>query len=225
MTDIVLKYEGTVDKFEGDAIIALFGAPNDIPNHAEVACRASVDMQMRLVSLRERWHEVGKPELEMRIGLCTGPAVVGNMGSKSRMDYTMMGNTVNTAARLEGVNKVYGMYTMIGETTYQEAGDGVFSREVDSVNVVGKQEPVKVYELLGYPGDIDDRLRETVDRYHRGLYAYRDQDWDKAAEMFNAALALSPGDGPSQSMLLRCDEYREDPPGADWNGTYTMGTK
>lgn len=225
MTDIILKYQGTVDKFEGDAIIAMFGAPIDMENHAEVAAKASIDMQKRLVELREHWKDVGKPELEMRIGLDTGPAVVGNMGSASRMDYTMMGNTVNTAARLEGVNKIYGIYTLIGETTYEEAGDGVVCREIDSVNVVGKQEPVKIYQILGYPDDIDDRLRETVEHYHNGLNAYRAQDWDSAKDSFAAALALDPDDGPSKEMLTRCSEFKDDPPEADWNGTFTMKTK
>ena len=225
MTDIILKYEGTVDKFEGDAIIAMFGAPIDMENHAEVAARASIDMQNRLVELREDWKAEGKPEMQMRIGLDTGPAVVGNMGSKSRMDYTMMGNTVNTAARLEGVNKVYGIYTLVGENTYEAAGDDIVSREIDAVNVVGKQEPVKVYQLLGYPADIDDRQREMVDYYHKGLYAYRSQDWDSAMESFHAALAVSPDDGPSRTMLTRCEEFKSDPPDEEWNGTYTMKSK
>ncbi|MEE8400033.1 MAG: CHASE2 domain-containing protein [Desulfobacterales bacterium] len=225
MTDIVLKYQGTVDKFEGDAIIAMFGAPIDMDNHAEVAAKASVDMQKRLVELRKDWKDRGKPELEMRIGLDTGPAVVGNMGSSSRMDYTMMGNTVNTASRLEGVNKIYGIYTLIGETTYEQAGDAVVSREIDSVGVVGKQEPVKVYEILGYPDDIDDRVRETVEHYHSGLNAYRAQDWDNAIDAFTAALALNPDDGPSKTMLIRCNAFKADPPEADWNGIYTMKTK
>jgi len=225
MADIILEYGGTVDKFEGDAIIAMFGAPIDMANHAEVAAKASIDMQKRLVALREVWKAEGKPELRMRIGLESGPAVVGNMGSLSRMDYTMMGNTVNTASRLEGVNKQYGMYSMIGETTYEAAGDSVACREIDLVNVVGKEEPVKVYQLLGYPGDVDDRLRETVDHYHEGLHAYRDRDWDRAIGAFNAALAVSSDDGPSKTMLTRCDEFKLDPPDADWDGTYTMKTK
>jgi adenylate cyclase len=225
MTDIILKYGGTVDKFEGDAIIAMFGAPIDMENHAEVAAKASIDMQKRLVELRKQWKAEGKPELKMRIGLNTGPAVVGNMGSSSRMDYTMMGNTVNTASRLEGVNEVYGIYTLIGETTYREAGESVVSREIDLVNVAGNEEPVKIYQLLGYSDDIDDRVRETVNHYERGLYAYRERAWDIAISCFNAALAVTPDDGPSKIMLPRCNQFKTDPPNLDWNGTYTMKTK
>jgi adenylate cyclase len=225
MTDIILKYEGTVDKFEGDAIIAFFGAPNELENQAEVACMASIDMQKRLVELRQKWKAEGKPELRMRIGLCTGPAVVGNMGSKTRMDYTMMGDTVNTAARLEGVNKQYKTFSMISETTFAMAGDWVRARELDAINVVGKEEPVKIYELVGYPSDLDEETVAVIEHYTRGLYAYRNQEWDRAIKLFKGALELRSNDNPSRVMLQRCVEYKKDPPGPDWNGSHTMTTK
>ena len=225
MTGIILDYEGTVDKFEGDAIIAIFGAPNDVERQAETACKACVDMQKRLVELRRGWQARGKPELRMRIGLCTGPAVVGNMGSTIRMDYTMMGDTVNTAARLEGVNKAYGIYTLIGESTYSETGDGVFCREIDLINVVGKREPLKVYQVLGYADDVGEPLRKVVDHYEKGLHAYRDRDWDGAKGYFEAALGLDPDDGPSRAMLARCDSYEANPPAEDWDGSFAMTSK
>jgi len=225
MTNIILKYEGMVDKFEGDAIIALFGAPNDIDNHAEAAVKAAIDMQKRLIELREKWKLSNKPELWMRIGLYTGPAVVGNMGSENRMDYTMMGNTVNAASRLEGVNKIYGTYTMIGETTREAAGNSVFTRELDMVSVVGKHEPIRIYELIGYPEDIDGIMRETIDYYHKGLSAYRHRHWNDAVDFFEAALALNPEDKASQTMLTRCNVFKSHPPDDDWDGTYTMQTK
>ncbi|CAB5118821.1 Adenylate cyclase (EC [Olavius algarvensis associated proteobacterium Delta 3] len=159
MTEIILTHEGTVDKFEGDAIIAFFGAPNELESQEEVACMACIEMQKRLAQLRDKWRKKGMPELMMRIGLSTGPAVVGNMGSKSRMDYTMMGDTVNTAARLEGVNKVYGTYTMISDSTFRDAGEWIRTRELDAIKVVGKAEPVKIYELLGYPASFVLPLR------------------------------------------------------------------
>ena len=184
MTDIILSYEGTVDKFEGDAIIAFFGAPNPVADHARRACLTCLDMQRRLDALRDRWRTAGKPELHMRIGMCTGPAVVGNMGSKNRMDYTMMGDTVNTAARLEGVNKVYGTYTMVSGSTYRAGGDGILAREIDAVNVVGKGEPVTLYELLCRTADADAGTLERVEGYARGLDAYRKRDWAAAAAHF-----------------------------------------
>ncbi len=225
MTDIILKYEGTVDKFEGDAIIAFFGAPNDLNNQAEAACAACIDMQKRLAELREKWRSLKKPELKMRIGLCTGSAVIGNMGSKSRMDYTMMGDTVNTAARLEGVNKVYGTYVMVSETTFSATFGRIAARELDSINVVGKKEPVKIYELLGYSHEVDDRIKKLTDQYIIGLYAYRVQDWDKAIKFFKEVLDIAPDDGPTRTMLQRCDEFRITPPGENWDGSFSMKTK
>ncbi len=225
MTNIILKHEGTVDKFEGDAIIAFYGAPNALENQAETACLTCVDMQKRLGELREKWHQEGKPELKMRIGLSTGPAVVGNMGSRNRMDYTMMGDTVNTAARLEGVNKIYGIYTLVCETTFKKASQRIWGREIDSINVVGKAEPVTVYQILGYAGDIDDTLLKMTGLYAEGLHLYRQQRWDSAIEKFDAALNISPDDGPSIEMKDRCTHYKKEPPSPDWNGSYTMKTK
>ncbi len=174
---------------------------------------------------REKWRSLKKPELKMRIGLCTGSAVIGNMGSKSRMDYTMMGDTVNTAARLEGVNKVYGTYVMVSETTFSATFGRIAARELDSINVVGKKEPVKIYELLGYSHEVDDRIKKLTDQYIIGLYAYRAQDWDKAIKFFKEALDIAPDDGPTRTMLQRCDEFRINPPGENWDGSFSMKTK
>lgn len=225
MTDIILRHEGTVDKFEGDAIIAFFGAPNELENQARTACLTCVDMQRRLSELRRKWSEEQKPELMMRIGLCTGPAVVGNMGSRNRMDYTMMGDTVNTAARLEGVNKIYGIYTLVCEATFKKASQEVWGREIDAINVVGKAEPVTVYQVLGRSEDIDEEMLSMTDCYAKGLRLYRQQKWDVAIAQFKAALKIRPDDGPSKTMLARCAEYKVDPPATDWNGSYTMKTK
>lgn len=225
MTDIILKHEGTVDKFEGDAIIAFFGAPNVLKNHAERTCNACIKMQKRLAELRKNWKEKEKPQLKMRIGLCTGSAVVGNMGSENRMDYTMMGDTVNTAARLEGINKIYGIYTLISESTFIAAGRRIATREIDTINVVGKKEPVTIYQLLGYAGDVDDLAKKMNEHYAAGLHAYRNQDWNKAILSFNAALDILPDDGPSTTMINRCNEYKADPPAENWNGSYTVTTK
>jgi len=225
MTDVILNYEGTVDKFEGDAIIAFFGAPNYLENQAETACMACVEMQKKLAELRSKWKKEGKPELLMRIGLNTGPAVVGNMGTKSRMDYTMMGDTVNTAARLEGVNKIYGTYTLISEITCRAAGDWSLVREVDSVYFAGKNEPVTIYELLGYPGDVDKNTHETLDYYKRGLNAYRRRDWNRAIMFLLKALSLTPDDGPSNTMLARCNTFKTNPPNKGWNGAFRLAFK
>ncbi len=225
ITDIILKHQGGVDKFEGDAAIAFFGAPNDLANHAEAACLACVDIQKRMISLREKWRREGKPELQVRIGLFSGPAVVGNMGSRNRMDYTMMGDTVNTAARLEGVNKMYGTYTMIGETTFRAAETAIAVRELDAVKVVGKAEPVKIYELLGRAGQLTEVQSRLVTLYARGLAAYRRQEWTRAMADFEEALALIPEDGPSLTMLDRCRRFMETPPDDGWDGSFSLDTK
>ncbi len=225
MTDIILKYEGTVDKFEGDAIIAFFGAPNALENHAEIACKASIEMQKRLSELRAAWKKENQPELFMRIGLCTGRAVVGNMGSVNRMDYTMMGDTVNTAARLEGVNKKYGTYNLISESTRRAAGNGVIAREIDQVNVVGKKEPVSIHELLGFPGDPAPAMIETVDHYSRGLAEYRARNWDQAIAHFTKGAAASPDDAPTRVMLNRCMHLKKKPPSPNWDGTTIIKSK
>ncbi|MDY6903619.1 MAG: adenylate/guanylate cyclase domain-containing protein [Thermodesulfobacteriota bacterium] len=225
VTDIILKHEGAVDKFEGDAVIAFFGAPNDLENHARAACLSCVEIQARMKELREKWRAEGKPELNVRIGLHSGPAVVGNMGSRNRMDYTMMGDTVNTAARLEGVNKIYGTYTLIGDPTYQTAAEGIVARELDAVKVVGKAEPVPIYEIIGRPGEISDDMTTAMAHYAAGLREYRGQNWDAAIEWFSKTLDLMPEDGPSRTMIERCRIYKEDPPEEGWDGAFSMTTK
>lgn len=225
MTDIILRCEGTVDKFEGDAIIAFFGAPNDLENHAAVACRACIDMQNRLTSLRQAWAVRNKPELKMRIGLCTGSAVVGNMGSKNRMDYTMMGDTVNTASRLEGANKAYGVFTLVSESTHRELESDILTREIDSVNLVGKENPVAIHEVVGYSDTVDNRLKETLMRYATGLSAYRNRQWGNAITHFQSALALTPDDGPSKTLVKRCRRFTDSPPPQNWDGAHALEVK
>jgi adenylate cyclase len=225
MTDIILKNNGTVDKFEGDAIIAFFGAPNILENHGQTATLACIDMQLRMAALRKQWRQSGKPELHMRIGLCSGPAVVGNMGSKNRMDYTMMGDTVNTAARLEGANKVYGTYTMVGEATKRMLDSSILLREIDSIAVVGRQEPIQVYEPIGRREDLDSRTIRIIDGYAKGLAAYRERLWQEAQGHFRQLLVEAPDDGPGKTMLARCRQFEMDPPAPDWQGAFSLSSK
>ncbi|MCP3925261.1 MAG: adenylate/guanylate cyclase domain-containing protein [Desulfobacterales bacterium] len=224
MTDIILHHKGTVDKFEGDAIIAFFGAPNDLENQADTAVRASIDMQMKLVEKRAVWKKEGRDELKMRIGLCTGLAVVGNMGSASRMDYTMMGDTVNTAARLEGVNKIYGIYSLIGETTRERLADDIVVREIDKVLVVGKTESITIYEIIGYKKNLSKDVMDGLRVFKEAIEKYREGDFSSADDLFNKVLAFLPDDGPSKTFMKRCADYKENPPD-DWEGIYSMQTK
>ncbi len=225
MTDIILRYDGTVDKYEGDAIVAFFGAPQPMADHAACACFVCLDMQARMEELRAGWRARGMKELYMRIGLNTGPAVVGNMGSRTRMDYTMMGDTVNAAARFEGANKEYATSIMIGDQTYQLAKEAIEARELDLINVVGKSEPLPVYELLSRKGELDPAKAQVVELYRRGLECYRGRKFEEATGIFAEALALDGDDGPSITMKKRSEFYISNPPPDGWSGAFEMTSK
>jgi len=225
MSSLILKYEGTIDKYEGDAIVAFFGAPVYYEDHAGRACSVSIEMHQKLEAMNEIWGEQGRPEIKVRIGLNTGPMVVGNMGSRDRMDYTMMGDTVNLAARLESANKQYGSYLMIGEETYRQAGDYIEARELDLLQVVGKQEPITVYELLGKKGEVAPVKIEVVKLYTQGMEKYRNMEWDAAIDLFKQAVSLDSEDNPCKVYMRRCEEFKIHPPSEDWNGVYVMTRK
>ena len=225
MTDIVMKYEGTVDKFEGDAIIAFFGAPIEFKDHATRTCYAALDMQKRLAQLRSIWKKKGRHELFMRIGINTGEVTVGNMGSENRFDYTMIGDPVNVAARLEGVNKQYYTYTMLSEFTYELAKDDIEARELDSIRVVGKKEPIKIYELLGRKGEMEDHIRLILPHFQEGLEHYKNQRWEEGITCFENALNLYEDDGPSLTYFERCITFQHHPPPPNWDGVFAMRTK
>ncbi len=225
MTDIIFHQKGTVDKFEGDAIIAFFGAPVPFEDHAKRACLASLEMQARVAEMRPLWKQKYGHELFVRMGLNTGPMVVGNMGSRNRFDYTMMGDSVNLAARLEGVNKYYGTFTMASEFTVRDIGDEIVTRELDVLRVVGKSEPVTVYELVARKGELSAEKAEVLERFAEGLVAYRKKNWAAAQKHFKAAMNLDPADGPSRVYHERCAEFRKKAPPAGWDGVYTLKGK
>jgi adenylate cyclase len=224
MCDIITKYNGTIDKFEGDAIIAFWGAPAPQPEHAMLACFASLDMQAELVHLRKQWQKENKPILYVRIGLNSGPMIVGNMGSEQRVDYTIMGDSVNLAARLEGINKFYNSYLMISEATYNMTADHMDARELDTIRVVGKQEPVTIYEPICRKNEIKGALKQVVNLYTKGLTEYKNRNFESAAGTFEAAMAIM-DDGPSATMLSRCKQYLQNPPPEDWDGVYKFTQK
>ena len=225
MTDVVLEYGGTVDKFVGDAIVAFFGAPVSYEDHAKRACYASLDIQKKSVELRERWKKEGHPEVYTRIGLNTGPMVVGNMGTTRKMNYTIMGDAVNLASRLEGANKPYGTYIMLGESTYLVAKDSIEARELDSIRVMGKSEPVRVYELIARKGELDRAKTSVIESYNKGLSYYKERKWDDAISQFKMALMTDSNDGPSKTYVNRCNEFQKSPPPDNWDGVYVMKEK
>lgn len=225
MTDIILSHQGFLDKYEGDAIMAVFGTPLDQPKHATLACHAALENQRRLEALREELRKESYPEIRCRIGLNSGLMVVGNMGSENRMDYTVMGDAVNLGSRLEGANKQYGTRVLIGENTYALAKEDIEAREIDWIRVKGKKQPVRVYEVLAKKGGLSRDKARVLETYGEGLRAYRSRDWERALRRFQEALGTDPQDGPSRVYLARCEEFRRSPPPADWDGVYEMKTK
>ncbi|MDE3048279.1 MAG: adenylate/guanylate cyclase domain-containing protein [Nitrospirota bacterium] len=225
MTDIILRHRGNVNKYLGDGIMAIFGAPRGDPNHASLACFAALDSQSELARLREQWKAEGQPEISARIGINSGWLVVGNMGSQARMEYTVMGDTVNLASRLEGANKFYDTLILLGPRTYELAAQDIEAREVDLMRVKGKKEPVVVFELLARKGRLSAEQHRVMETYSEGLEAYKRRDFKTAAAQFEAALALDPGDGPSRVYLERAREYLVAPPPADWDGVYELKSK
>lgn len=226
MTDIVLKYDGLLDKYEGDAIMAVFGAPIHFPDHATRACYVALEMQAKLRELREKWKSEGRPELRARIGLNSGSMIVGNMGSRIRFDYTVMGDAVNLASRLEGVNKQYSTEIMISEFTLELCKSDVIVREIDLIRVKGKAQPVGIYEVLARSNDgLSDDMKRVVDHYSRGFEAYRRRNWQAGINEFQRAIEIKADDGPSRTYLKRCNEYLTAPPPDDWDGVYVMTTK
>jgi adenylate cyclase len=226
MTDIVLGYGGIIDKYEGDAIMAEFGAPLPDPEHAVHACFTALDMQKALVELREKLKREGRPILYARVGINSGNMVVGNMGSSRIFDYTVMGDNVNLGSRLEGANKVYGTYIMCSEATRKLAEDNIITRELDLLRVKGKTEGVLVHEIMARSSDgVSDSTRRLIDLYTAGLAEYKARRWTEAMELFEKAHAIDPTDQPSMVYIERCREFLQNPPPDDWDGIFTMRTK
>lgn len=226
MTDVVFKYGGTLDKYIGDAIVAFWGAPVDVPDHALKACEAAVEMTKVLKVLHVQWRDRGMPILNFRVGINTGEMIVGNVGGQDRFAYTVIGDSVNLAARLETANKMYKTRILISQFTYDLVKDKVFARELDLIIVKGKTEPVTIYEVISTrQDDVDDKTREVIHDYCLGLQRYKNRDWSGAAEFFEKALIIDPDDYPSEMYLERSKIFEIEPPPEDWNGVFVMQTK
>ncbi len=255
MTNELLSHKGTLDKYMGDAIIAFFGAPMAIPDHERCACITAVRMQERLAFLRQKWEREGDrwpaelKNIRCRIGINSGSMVTGNMGSELRMDYTMMGDAVNLASRLENLCRQYGVTTLVSESKFRTTAGLFIFRELDTVRVLGKNEPIRIYELLGEkgpceagkkvnnaPGKRDDSDGEWKDvetllsLFHHGIESYRRKDWRKAERLFREAEKYElqfPGRAmtPSKVFMKRCADFAVDPPDQDWDGVWTLTAK
>jgi adenylate cyclase len=226
MTDVIVsRHQGTLDKYMGDAIMAFWGAPQPQPDHALRACRAALDMLAELDRLRQGWRAAGLPDIDVGIGLNTGPMSVGFVGSQDRFyNYTILGDAVNLASRLEGANKQYGTRIIIGPQTHAQVQGRVVARQLDLVRVKGKQEPVRIYELLGL-GPASPADAAFLEAFGWGFGAWQAQRWDEAIAHFREADRLRGGDECSQVYLARCEGMRRTPPGPDWDGAFTMETK
>ncbi len=222
MMDILLQENATLDKFIGDAIMVYFGCPVADPTHPLRACRAALAMQRRLAELNPGWAAQGYPALHMRVGMNSGPVVAGNMGTESIFNYTILGDNVNLASRLEGVNKEYGTGILLGQDTWRQVGGRVCGRELDWIRVKGKTAPVGIYELAALEGELPDRTASLYSAYAGGLHSYRQRRWEEASRIFAEILREDPGDGPSLTMKSRAEEYGRNPPPDDWDGVYTM---
>lgn len=222
MTDIILAGGGLIDKYEGDAIMALWGAPLPQEDHATRACLAALDNQNRLNKLRQEFVQMGLPPIYARIGINTGEMIIGNMGSSQRFDFTVIGDSVNLASRLEKACNEYGISIMITEETYYQARDWIEARELDLLIVQGKEVPVRVYELLSRKGELNETMQKVRDLFAEGLALYRQQQWSEALSCFRKMLDLVPEDGPAKTFVRRCGQFMKTPPPQPWDGVFRL---
>ena len=225
MTDIVFKYDGLLDKYMGDAIMAIWGAPLDQSDHPLRACYTALEMVEELRLLQQKWATEGMPRMNIGIGINAGPMVVGNMGSERRFDYTVMGDSVNLGSRLEGLNKLYGTNIIISEMTYERVREEILGRELDLVRVKGKDQPVKIYELLSRRAKTLPEQKALAEEFQAALGEYRNRNWETARKIFQSILERYPADGPARLYVERCQTLEKTPPPEDWDGVYTMTTK
>jgi adenylate cyclase len=227
MSNIILDLKGTIDKFEGDAILSFFGAPIELEDHARRACLCATQMKRVETELNRRFlgDKMSPAPLFTRIGINTGEMVVGNMGTVKKMDYTVMGNSVNFASRLEGVNKQYGTWVLIGDDTFKEAGGDFTVRQLDRVRVIGLRTPVRIYELIDEKSQTPARLLEAMEVFHNALEMFELKNWDGARKGFEEVMRIAPNDGPSEVFLRRCASYSDKPPPESWDGVFNLPTK
>ncbi|MDR0321190.1 MAG: adenylate/guanylate cyclase domain-containing protein [Treponema sp.] len=227
MSDVVLEEKGTIDKYEGDAIIAFFGAPLELKDHALRACISAI----RMKKIEEEMNKVimednlSPTPLLTRIGINTGNMVAGNMGTANKMNYTIMGNAVNLAARLEGVNKQYGTWLLASEATINETGGQLLTRKLDRVRVVGINEPVRLHELIDTFEAADESKKKLVSVFHDALQCFEARQWEKAVAGFKEALSINSSDEPSRMYVERCENFMKKPPEDSWDGVYNLSSK
>jgi adenylate cyclase len=240
MTTILIDEMGTLDKYEGDAIVAFFGAPVEYQDHAERACRVAIRMQIRLQEMRENLESHKGDQIKKfirqtraRVGLNTGNMLTGNVGSKQRMNYTMMGHAVNLASRLESSAKQYGIFVQITEATKKEVEEKFLVRRIDLILVVGVSDAIQTYELLDFADSKNKNLELLCTNFEKGIDLYIEKRWDEALEFFEKSLeyekyrlSFDPDQtNPSKIYINRCQNFKKNPPSKEWNGVYVLESK
>ena len=226
VSEIILKYDGYLDKYEGDAVVAIFGVPIEQPDHAVRACLAALDIQERLTKLRKKWIKQNRPPFETRIGINSGPMIAGNIGGTSRFDYTAIGDSVNLASRLEGVNKVYKTSIIISEATFKKVSQHVWCRKLDFIRVKGKSHPVQIYEVIARKTqELDNNQKACYQYFLKGLKKYREHQFIDAQIYFEKALSVNSNDGPSKEFIRRCQYFTRHPLPASWDGVFDLKNK
>jgi adenylate cyclase len=225
MTNVVFSHHGTLDKYIGDAVMAIFGAPLPQADHAEHACATALDMVENLRRLHEHWAEQGRPVWEIGIGINTGVVMVGNMGSEGRFDYTVLGDNVNLASRLEGLTKMYGVPIVVSESTWDAVKDKFVGRELDVVRVKGRQKPVAIYQVMGR-AESRAEYQDPLGKYEEAVGQFRQGNWQAASDLFQEVEKWWPGDPPSRLYRERCKELLQNrPPAAAWSFVTTLDHK
>jgi len=226
MSEVVFRHSGTLDKYQGDAIMAFWGAPIAQHDHALNACRAAIEMQQVAKEIRSAWRSEKKPLFHLRIGINTGEMVVGNMGAMRKFDYTVIGDSVNLGSRLEGANKQYHTGIIVSENTFSLVSQEMVGRELDLLTVKGRSEPIHIYELLmTRESPLDHELREFLVFFGEGIGHFRKKEWEAARAAFSAASSLRPADDPTLMYLQRISQFEIEPPPENWDGVFEMTTK
>jgi adenylate cyclase len=226
MVDVIFDYEGILDKYIGDGILAVFGAPFGTGKDTDRAVKTAIGMLAALEEFNRKRSTKAKDPLNIGIGISTDNVLAGNIGSLKRMDYTVIGDGVNLASRLEGANKVYGTHILVSEFTYKKLADRYVSREIDLIQVKGRTKPIGVYQILSHDEQISfPHLEEALELFHEGLTYYRQRDWQKGIEYFRRVLTLNENDSASRLYLDRCRHFAEKPPPNDWDHVWALNTK
>jgi adenylate cyclase len=224
-SSVIIRNEGTVDKYIGDAVMAYWNAPRDCDDYAFKACKTAIQGLQKLSFLQQKWARLNKPIFNARVGINTGDVVLGNIGTQEHLNYTVIGDNVNLASRLEGLNKVYNTTIMISDVTLKACGSRLITRPIDLVGVKGKDKKIIVHELLGIAGEASESTIKFCTDFKTAFAAYVKKDWSVGLILFQKLASENPDDKLSQIYVDRCRDYQQNPPDASWDGGYQFHEK